>query len=598
MNTQSTEQSTKQSASTKNSGLVTLKALFPFLKPYRTQFLLATFSLVMAASATLAVPFSFRQIIDQGFNADSGSQINTTFFTLLIVAGIVAFATALRFYMVSWLGEKVTTDIRLAVYSHVIHQSPQFFELTQSGEILSRLNTDTVLIQTLIGTSVSMAVRNSLLLVGGLVMMLITSPKLTVLILGTLLITIVPTVFMGRRVRKLSRNSQDKIADASALASEKLNAIPTIQSFTNEKREIARFNQYIQTALNAAITRTRARAALTFVAILFGFSSIILVLWLGAYAVMDQQITAGELSQFILYAVIVAGAIAGISEVLGDTQRAIGASDRLLELLDLESSVQNQDQLSALPDIKAVGIGVEIQHLSFHYPSNDALVLSDVSLEINPGERIAIVGPSGAGKTTLFQLLLRFYDPTSGAILFNGVNIRDLELTSLRKTVGVVPQDIVIFSDNAMENIRFGRMDATDEEVYAAAKLAIADEFITRLPESYQSFLGDRGIRLSGGQRQRIAIARALLKNPSLLLLDEATSALDAESEFLVQRALEAAMDNRTTLVIAHRLSTVKQADRIIVFEHGRIVETGTHTHLINQGGLYSRLAKLQFTEH
>jgi len=589
---------TKQSNKTNPRGFRTLAALIPFLKPYKKQLVLAIFSLVLAASATLAVPFSFRQIIDLGFNANSGNQINTTFLTLFAVAFLVALGTSLRFYMVSWLGEKITTDIRLAVYSHVIKQSPEFFELTQSGEILSRLNTDTVLIQTLIGTSVSMAIRNMLLLAGGLVMMFITSPKLSVLIFATLLLTIIPTVIMGRRVRKLSRNSQDKIADASALASEKLNAIPTIQSFTNEKIEIKRFNQAIQTALLAAITRTQARSLLTFVAILFGFTSIILVLWLGAYAVMDGQISAGELSQFILYAVIVAGAIAGISEVIGDTQRAIGASDRLLELLNVQSSIQTVAAVESIPQVNANGIGVEVQNLYFHYPSNQNSVLSDVSFDIKPGERIALVGPSGAGKTTLFQLLQRFYDPISGSILFNGINICDLELEALRKMIGVVPQDIVIFSDNAMENIRFGRMDATDEEVFAAARLAIADEFISKLPEGYQSFLGDRGIRLSGGQKQRIAIARVLLKNPALLLLDEATSALDAESEVLVQRALEAAMDHRTTIVIAHRLSTVKQADKILVLENGQIIETGTHADLILRSGLYARLAKLQFTDH
>ena len=588
---------TKQSNQTNPRGFRTLAALLPFLRPYKKQFVLAIFSLILAASATLAVPLSFRQIIDLGFNANSDNQINQTFLILFIVACLVALGTSLRFYMVSWLGEKITTDIRAAVYSHVIKQSPEFFESTHSGEILSRLNTDTVLIQTLIGTSVSMAIRNILLLAGGLVMMFITSPKLSVLIFATLLLTIIPTMIMGRRVRKLSRASQDKIADASALAGEKLNAIPTIQSFTNEKVEINRFNQSIQSALDATITRTRARSLLTFVAILFGFTSIILVLWLGAYAVMDNQITAGELSQFILYAVIVAGAIAGISEVIGDTQRAIGASDRLLELLNVQSTIQDFTSVKSIPKVNAAGIGVQIQNLSFRYPSNPNSVLSNISLEIKPGERVAIVGPSGAGKTTLFQLLQRFYDPTSGTILFSDINIQNIPLEALRKMIGVVPQDIVIFSDNAMENIRFGKMDATDEEVLSAARLAIADEFISKLPDGYQSFLGDRGIRLSGGQKQRIAIARVLLKNPALLLLDEATSALDAESELLVQRALEAAMDSRTTLVIAHRLSTVKQADKILVLENGKIIETGTHADLIQRSGLYSRLAKLQFTD-
>ena len=579
------------------SKIGSLKVLLPFLTPYKKQFLFASLSLVLAAGATLSVPFCFRQIINLGFTSSNTDSINTTFITLFLVACIVALATALRFYMVSWLGERITADIRKAVYGHVLLQSPEFFENTQSGEILSRLNTDTTLIQTLVGTSVSMALRNTLLLIGGLVMMFITSAKLSILILCLLLLTVIPTILLGRRVRKLSKNSQDTIADASALAGEKLNAISTIQGFTNESLEEQLFNASVETSFFTAKIRNRARANLTFIAIFLGFSSIILILWLGAYAVTRNEISSGELTQFILYTVIVAGAIAVVAEVIGDTQRAIGASERLIELLHLRSSIQSPDHPVPLKVLPAHGIGLDISNLAFTYPTNATPVLSDLSLQIHPGERVAIVGPSGAGKTTLFQLLLRFYDPQSGSIELNGTDIRSIELHQLRKLIGIVPQDVVIFSSNAMENIRYGRPDASDAEVLHAAHLAAADEFITRLPDSYQTFLGDRGMRLSGGQKQRIVIARALLKNPPLLLLDEATSALDAESEHLVQQALEVAMKNRTTLVIAHRLSTVKQADRIIVLEHGRIIETGNHASLIEQNGLYSHLAKLQFTD-
>jgi len=579
------------------SKIGSLKVLLPFLTPYKKQFFFASLSLVLAAGATLSVPFCFRQIINLGFTSSNTDSINSTFITLFFVACIVALATALRFYMVSWLGERITADIRKAVYGHVLLQSPEFFENTQSGEILSRLNTDTTLIQTLVGTSVSMALRNTLLLIGGLVMMFITSAKLSILILCLLLLTVIPTILLGRRVRKLSKNSQDTIADASALAGEKLNAISTIQAFTNESLEEQLFNASVETSFFTAKIRNRARANLTFIAIFLGFTSIILILWLGAYAVTRNEISSGELTQFILYTVIVAGAIAVVAEVIGDTQRAIGASERLIELLHLHSSIQSPDHPVPLNVLPAHGIGLEISHLAFTYPTNATQVLSDLSLQIRPGERVAIVGPSGAGKTTLFQLLLRFYDPQSGSIELNGTDIRSIELHQLRKLIGIVPQDVVIFSSNAMENIRYGRPEATDAEVLHAAQLAAADEFITRLPDGYQTFLGDRGMRLSGGQKQRIVIARALLKNPPLLLLDEATSALDAESEHLVQQALEVAMKNRTTLVIAHRLSTVKQADRIIVLEHGRIIETGNHASLIEQNGLYSHLAKLQFTD-
>jgi ATP-binding cassette subfamily B protein len=583
------------------SGLKTLAGLIPFLMPYRRQFVLAAIALVVAASATLAIPYGFRQLIDLGFTApgsEHAAHINLYFLGLFGVACVLAVATAARFYMVSWLGERVTADLRSAVYAHVVQQSPQFFETTQSGEILSRLTTDTTLIQTVVGTSISMALRNVLLLIGGLTMMFITSVKLSSLIIIMLLAVILPIVVIGRRVRKLSRASQDRIADASGLAGEILNAVSIVQAYTHEKIEAERFGRAVEQAFVSAIERIRARSLLTVTAILLIFGAIVFVLWLGAHAVIDGTMTAGELGQFILYAVIISGAIGALSEVMGDAQRAAGASERLLELLAQRSSVSAPVSPLALPARAANGATVAISGIEFHYPSRpDSAALSQLSLTIAPGETVAVVGPSGAGKTTLFQLLLRFYDPQQGSICLDGIDIRQLDLHALRHAIGIVPQDTVVFSANAMENIRYGRPDASDEEVIAAATLAAAHEFIVRLPQGYQSFLGERGVRLSGGQRQRIAIARALLKNPPLLLLDEATSALDAESERLVQGALEAAMVGRTTLVIAHRLATVQRASRIIVMEHGRIVETGTHASLVSQGGLYASLAALQFSQ-
>ncbi len=579
----------------RKTSLATLAGLFPFLKPYRRQFILAAIALVVAASATLAIPYAFKQMIDLGFGAagsQSSEHVDLYFIALFGVACVLAIATAARFYMVSWLGERVTADIRSAVYSHVVQQSPQFFETTQSGEVLSRLTTDTTLIQSVVGTSISMALRNVLLFAGGLTMLFITSIKLSAIILLALVAVVVPIVLFGRRVRKLSRDSQDRIADASAIAGEILNAMPTVQAFTHERIEAQRFGASVENAFTTAMQRIRARSALTLIAILLVFGAIVFVLWLGAHAVIAGRMTGGELGQFILYATIVAGAIGALSEVLGEAQRAAGATERLLELLAAQSPIHSPAAPSPLPPRLAAGAAVALHGVRFSYPSRlDVEALSNLSITIAAGETVAIVGPSGSGKTTLFQLLLRYYDPQVGSITLDGVDIRQLDLHTLRGAIGIVPQDTIIFSNNAMENIRYGRADATDEEVMAAARMAAANEFIERLPEGYQSFLGERGVRLSGGQRQRIAIARALLKNPPLLLLDEATSALDAESERLVQAALEAAMVDRTTLVIAHRLATVQRADRILVMDAGRIVESGTHTSLVAQGGLYASLA-------
>ncbi|WP_229828410.1 ABC transporter transmembrane domain-containing protein [Pigmentiphaga litoralis] len=569
--------------------------MLPFLRPYAGRWAIAFLALLVAAGATLALPVAFRYLIDLGFSAGNRAHIDRYFVALFVVSLVLAGATALRFYMVSWLGERVTADLRRAVYDRVLRMSPQFFETTQTGEVLSRLTTDTTLIQTVVGTSLSQGLRNLFLLVGGLIMLAITSPTLSAYILVTLVVVIAPIIFFGRRVRKLSGLTQDRVAGASALAGEVLNAMPTVQSYNQQPYESARFGAAVEHAFDAALLRIRARAALTAMVIVLIFGAIVFVLWLGARAVLAGDMTAGLLSQFILYAVVTAGAVGAVSEVWGDLQRAAGATDRLLQLRGAQSPVTEATTTVPLPEH---GEGLRFDHIAFAYPSRPGTpALADLSLHVRPGEHVALVGPSGAGKTTLFQVLLRFYDPQAGRISINGVDTRQLSLQDLRAHIGVVLQETVIFSGSVMDNIRYGRDKASVDEVKAAARMAAADGFIAALPDGYDTFLGERGVRLSGGQRQRIAIARAILKNPPVLLLDEATSALDAESERLVQQALDNATQSRTTLVIAHRLATVKQADRILVLDAGRIVAEGTHTDLMATSPLYARLAALQFGE-
>ncbi len=587
-----------------------LSGLVPFLRPYRGRIAAAVVFLICAAVTTLAFPVALRSLIDGGLTSSGGATAGVAagaangarvmalrehFLALFGVGVALGVFSALRFYSVTWLGERVTADLRSAVYAHVVRQSPAFFETNATGEVLSRLTTDTTLVQQVVGSSLSMGLRNAVMGAGALVMLVVTNPYVMTQVLGILLLVVAPSMFFGRRVRKLSRASQDRIADSSAIAAEVLNAIPVVQSYTQEGREAARFEVSTEHAFETARKRTLVRSLLVAFIISATFGALLWGLYQGTQAVVHGDITAGHLGETVVYVMLLVSSVAVLSEVYGDLLRAAGATERLMELLAAVSPVVDPVVPRQLPPTRA-GSSLELRHVDFNYPSRPLQpALSDFSLVVKPGETVALVGPSGAGKSTVFQLLLRFYDTGSGTVLVDGTDVRETTLGELRARIGIVPQDSTVFSANALENIRYGRPDASDDEVIAAARAAFADEFILRLPEGYQTFLGERGVRLSGGQRQRIAIARAMLKNPPLLLLDEATSALDAESERMVQAALEAAMADRTTLVIAHRLATVQKADRIVVMDQGRIVEQGTHLELMHREGLYARLARMQF---
>ena len=573
-----------------------LRRLWRFVRPYRLRAAGAVFAVALAAGTVLGLGFGLRRLVDEGFASGNVALLDQAVQVLFGVVLLLAAASYTRFYLVSWIGERVVADIRRAVFDHLITLSPAYYEVTRTGEVLTRLTTDTSVLQMAVGTSVSIALRNILMLVGGTVLLAVTSARLTGLVFLVIPFVLVPILVFGRRVRRLSRASQDRIADVGGYVNEALGAIRTVQAFGHEPIDRRTFADRVEQAFATALQRISARALLTAVVIAFVFGAVSIILWIGGHDVLAGRITGGELSAFVFYAVVVAGAAGALSEVVGDLQRAAGATERLLDLLATEPDIAAPAVPQPFPD-PARG-AVRFADVAFQYPSRPGRpTLQDFDLDVQPGEKLAIVGPSGAGKTTVFQLLLRFYDPTEGRIMLDGVDLRAADPRDLRARIGVVPQEPVIFSGDAWENIRYGKPEASDEEVRRAAQAAAALDFLERLPEALNTFLGEGGVRLSGGQRQRVAIARAILRDPAVLLLDEATSALDAGSERAVQQALDRLMAGRTTLVIAHRLATVLKADRIVVLDQGRIVAAGTHAELIRAGGLYARLAALQFDQ-